>query len=63
VRQFRSQRLFVGSPATLRGRLGAFARQIGVEEVMVTTLIHDHALRHRSYALLAEAFALRAAAP
>jgi len=61
VRQFRAQRLFVGSPATLRERLGTFARQVGVEEVMVTTLVRHHALRRRSYALLAEAFTLQAA--
>ena len=30
------------------------------DEVMVTTMIYDHAARRRSYELLAEAFGLRA---
>jgi luciferase family oxidoreductase group 1 len=58
VRQYRAQRLFVGSPTTLRDRLTAFARQTGVDEVIVTTLVHDHVARLRSYELLAEAFVL-----
>jgi luciferase family oxidoreductase group 1 len=52
------QRLFVGSPQTIRGRLSRFANQTGVGEIMITTMIHDHEARRRSYALLAEAFAL-----
>jgi hypothetical protein len=32
------------------------------DEVMVTTMIYDHAARRRSYELLAEAFELSAAA-
>jgi len=32
------------------------------DEVMVTTMIYDHAARRRSYELLAEAFELGAAA-
>lgn len=51
-------RLFVGSPAAIRDQLSRFAAQTGVREIMITTMIHDHALRRRSYALLADAFAL-----
>lgn len=51
-------RLFVGSPATLREQLSRFAEHTGVREIMITTMIHEHALRRRSYALLADAFAL-----
>ncbi|HEX8185566.1 MAG TPA: LLM class flavin-dependent oxidoreductase [Blastocatellia bacterium] len=51
-------RLFVGSPATIRNRLLRFAEQAGVGEIMITTMIHDHEARRRSYALLASAFAL-----
>lgn len=58
VRHYRATRLFVGSPETLRERLTRFAVECGVDEVVVTTLVHDHTLRRRSYELLAEAFGL-----
>ncbi|HKG22915.1 MAG TPA: LLM class flavin-dependent oxidoreductase, partial [Blastocatellia bacterium] len=51
-------RLITGSPATIRDRLSRLAGQMGVDEIMVTTMIHDHSLRRRSYELLADAFAL-----
>jgi luciferase family oxidoreductase group 1 len=50
------ERLFVGSPTTLRNRLTMLAEQGGVDEVMVTTMIHNHEARRRSYELLAGAF-------
>jgi luciferase family oxidoreductase group 1 len=56
-------RLFVGSPATIREHLTRLSDQTGVREIMITTMIHDHALRRRSYALLADAFALSRTAP
>jgi luciferase family oxidoreductase group 1 len=62
VRQYREQRLFVGSPATLHDRLTTFARAAGVDEIMVTTLVHDHARRRHSYELLAQAFSLQQSA-
>ncbi|HEX2204702.1 MAG TPA: LLM class flavin-dependent oxidoreductase [Longimicrobium sp.] len=51
----------VGSPAEVRARiesladLGGRADDTGADEVMVTTVVHDHAARRRSYELLAEA--------
>jgi luciferase family oxidoreductase group 1 len=51
-------RIFVGSPATVRERLTRLATEAGVDEVMVTTMTYEHALRKRSYALLAEAFGI-----
>jgi luciferase family oxidoreductase group 1 len=51
-------RLLVGSPATIRDLLSRFIDHTGVGEVMITTMIHEHEARRRSYALLAEAFAL-----
>ncbi len=51
-------RLFVGSPATISNHLSRVVEQTGVGEIMITTLIHEHVLRRRSYALLADAFAL-----
>ena len=55
------ERLFAGTPETVHAELSRFAKHAGVEEVMVLTLVHDHAARLRSYALLAEAFGLSAA--
>ena len=44
----------VGSPATVVAQLGALVDLTGADEVVVTTMTHDHADRVRSYALLAE---------
>jgi luciferase family oxidoreductase group 1 len=55
------RRLFVGSPATVKERLGALAQACEADEVMVTSAIYDHAARRRSYELLAEAFGLEPA--
>ena len=52
------ERFFVGAPRTVRDKLVSLAEQAGTREIMVTTMIHDHAARRRSYELLAEAFAL-----
>ncbi len=51
-------RVFIGSPATVRERLSALGERAGVYEIMVMSLVHDHPDRRRSYELLAEAFAL-----
>ena len=51
-------RLFVGSKATVLERLGAMIEATRADEVMVTTMIYDHAARRHSYELLAEAFEL-----
>ncbi len=47
----------VGSPATVRAGLAAFIARTGAQELIVTTSIHDHELRKRSFTLLAEAHA------
>jgi luciferase family oxidoreductase group 1 len=57
--RYNRQRTFVGSPETVRGRVSELASQAGVEEIMVTTMTHDHADRRRSYELLAHAFGLQ----
>ena len=51
-------RVFVGGPRTVRIRLEQLIAETGADEVMVTTMAHEHALRKRSYTLLAEAFGL-----
>ena len=58
ARQANRKRLFVGTPAELRERLGGFAAAVGADEVMITSAIFDHGARQRSYRLLAEAFGL-----
>lgn len=55
IRQNRG-RHFIGSPQTLRATLGAFCEEVGVDELMVMTMVHDHAARLHSYELLASAF-------
>jgi luciferase family oxidoreductase group 1 len=49
-----------GTPATLRGELGAIASALGLDELMIVTIVHDHGARLRSYELLAQEFGLRA---
>jgi luciferase family oxidoreductase group 1 len=51
-------RLFVGSKSTLLERLQPLVAATKADEVMITTMIYDHAARCRSYELLAEAFGL-----
>ena len=55
-------RLVVGTKATVLERLRELIAATKADEVMVTTMIYDHAARRRSYELLAEAFELRAVA-
>ena len=52
------ERLVMGDPAAVRAQLCRLASQTGASEVMVTTMIHSHAERVRSYELLAQAFEL-----
>jgi luciferase family oxidoreductase group 1 len=56
----RRARLFVGAPATVMAQLMPMIENTQADEVMVTTMIYDHAARRHSYELLAEAFALPA---
>jgi luciferase family oxidoreductase group 1 len=51
-------RLFVGTPATLKEKILAFVDATQADEVMITSAIHDHQARRRSYELLADAFGL-----
>ena len=51
-------RLFVGAAATIRERLLPMVEKTHADEVMITTMIYDHAARRRSYELLASTFAL-----
>ncbi|MGI5130035.1 LLM class flavin-dependent oxidoreductase [Pseudonocardia sp. CA-107938] len=53
----RTDTQFVGSPATVAAKLAALAKVTGADELLVTTITHDHADRVRSYALLAQEWA------
>jgi alkanesulfonate monooxygenase SsuD/methylene tetrahydromethanopterin reductase-like flavin-dependent oxidoreductase (luciferase family) len=44
-----------GSPGSVRQQLGAIVRRTEADELIVATGVHDHALRRRSYELLAGA--------
>jgi alkanesulfonate monooxygenase SsuD/methylene tetrahydromethanopterin reductase-like flavin-dependent oxidoreductase (luciferase family) len=54
----RRARLFVGTPASVREQLAPLVAATKADELMATTMIHDHAARRRSYELLAQAFEL-----
>jgi luciferase family oxidoreductase group 1 len=49
-------RLSVGSPTAVKARLTPLLEATKADELMVTTMIFDHAARKHSYALLAKAF-------
>jgi luciferase family oxidoreductase group 1 len=53
-------RQFIGSPDRVRARIEAEVRESSADEVMVSSNIHGHAERLRSYELLAESFGLQA---
>jgi luciferase family oxidoreductase group 1 len=50
-------RLTVGSPAPVKARLHPLLTATQADELMVTTMVFDHAARKRSYELLMQAFA------
>ena len=63
-RAFVDQRLAeqsVGGPETVRASLDRLLAETGVDELMVTTMVHDPADRLRSFALLGELAGLSAA--
>jgi luciferase family oxidoreductase group 1 len=43
----------IGSPETVRRRLGAMIAQTGADEIIMTSQIYDHAARVRSYEIVA----------
>jgi luciferase family oxidoreductase group 1 len=52
-------RLFVGTGPAARDRLAPLLAATKADELMVTTMIYDHAARRHSYEILAAAFGLR----
>src|SRR5262252_9155611 len=53
------RRLFVGTKATVLEALSQMVTATKADELMITTMVYDHAARRHSYELLAEAFGLR----
>lgn len=53
---------FVGSPGRVVDGLGALQRATGADELLITTVTHEHADRIRSYELLARAWQQQQAA-
>lgn len=51
-------RYFIGTPAYVRERLEEMASQLGISEMIVNTIVWEHAKRLRSYELLATEFQL-----
>ena len=49
-------RISVGAPATVKAKLKPLIEATKADELMVTSMIFDHAARKRSYELLAQAF-------
>ncbi len=54
-------RLFVGTPALVREKLAPLIAATAADELMLTTMIYDHAARRHCYELLAQAFGLQPA--
>ena len=54
IRQNRA-RVFAGAPETVLARLAPLIAATQADEVMITTMIYDHAARRHSYELLAQA--------
>jgi len=52
------ERMAVGAPATVLARLESLIASTKADELMVTSMMFDHAARKRSYELLAKAFGL-----
>jgi alkanesulfonate monooxygenase SsuD/methylene tetrahydromethanopterin reductase-like flavin-dependent oxidoreductase (luciferase family) len=51
-------RLVVGGIERVKERLLALVETTRADELMITTMVYDHAARRHSYELLAKAFAL-----
>src|SRR5215470_8201222 len=51
------ERVAVGSPTTVKAKLMPLIERTKADELMITSMLFDHAARKRSYELLAEVFA------
>ena len=60
--QHNRQRRFIGDPETVYAGISRLAQQTGADEIMIVSMVYDHAERVKSYELLAEAFDINAQA-
>jgi luciferase family oxidoreductase group 1 len=56
-----ARRAILGTAEQVRAGVQALAEEYGAEEAILVTITHDHAVRRRSYELVAEAFGLERA--
>jgi luciferase family oxidoreductase group 1 len=54
-----ARRGVVGSPRTVKAGLEVLAEQYGADELILVSIIYDHAARRRSYELVADAFGMQ----
>jgi luciferase family oxidoreductase group 1 len=54
----RRARLFTGTPDTILAKLAPLLEATKADELMVTTMLYEHAARRHSYELLADAFGI-----
>jgi luciferase family oxidoreductase group 1 len=52
------RRFVIGSPLTVRQGIEDVAKEYGAEEVLIVTIVFDHAIRRRSYELIAREFGI-----
>jgi alkanesulfonate monooxygenase SsuD/methylene tetrahydromethanopterin reductase-like flavin-dependent oxidoreductase (luciferase family) len=52
-------RYFVGTPAVVREQMEGMAAELGIEELIVNTIVWEQKKRLRSYELLAAEFGLK----
>jgi luciferase family oxidoreductase group 1 len=57
------RRLLVGGPEQVRQRLTPLIEATAADEVMITSMLFEHAARRRSYELMAQAFGLSPSRP
>jgi luciferase family oxidoreductase group 1 len=57
--QYNRGRIISGTPDQVRDQLISLAAEMGVDEIMVTTMTHSHKDRLRSFELIAESFELQ----
>ncbi len=57
----RASSQIVGAPETVRNGLAALMNETGANELIITTAVHSHTDRVRSFELIAEAVAMSSA--
>ncbi|NVJ06254.1 LLM class flavin-dependent oxidoreductase [Myxococcus sp. AM001] len=61
--EFDRKRVVCGAPDQVKEQLTRMAAEFQADELLITTIVHDHRSRLRSYELLADAFSLTSTPP